>query len=69
MLQLLHLFLFLQLDTLLCVCAEEVLPELSRAVGAGAVYCHGEVTVEEANVEAAVKKALDKSGAALKVGF
>lgn len=46
---------------------EVVLPELSRAVGAGAVYCHGEVTVEEAGVETAVKKALDKSGAALKV--
>eukprot|EP00879_Flechtneria_rotunda_P014808 GHRR01015472.1.p1 GENE.GHRR01015472.1~~GHRR01015472.1.p1 ORF type:complete len:290 (+),score=99.16 GHRR01015472.1:195-1064(+) len=46
---------------------EEVLPELARAVGAGAVYCQGEVTVEEERVEAAVSKALDKTGAALKV--
>eukprot|EP00878_Enallax_costatus_P001665 GHUV01001818.1.p1 GENE.GHUV01001818.1~~GHUV01001818.1.p1 ORF type:complete len:492 (+),score=141.61 GHUV01001818.1:197-1672(+) len=46
---------------------EVVLPELSRAIGAGAVYCHGEVTAEECAVESDVKKALDKAGAALKV--
>jgi deoxyribodipyrimidine photolyase len=48
--------------------AEEVLPELARTIGAGSVYCHGEVTAEEAQVEGAVAKALDKAGAALKVG-
>jgi hypothetical protein len=31
------------------------------------VYCHGEVTAEDAKVEGAVSKALDKAGAALKV--
>jgi hypothetical protein len=30
--------------------------------------CHGEVTAEDAKVEGAVSKALDKAGAALKVG-
>jgi hypothetical protein len=51
------------------VCAaEEVLPELARSIGAGCVYCHGEVTAEDAKVEGAVRKALDKAGAALKVG-
>lgn len=48
--------------------AEDVLPKLARAVGAGSVYCHGEVTAEEASVEAGVAGALDKAGAALKVG-
>lgn len=48
--------------------SEEVLAELARAVGAGAVYCHGEVTAEDASVEDAVSKALDRAGAALKVG-
>ena len=47
--------------------AEEVLPELARSIGAGSVYCHGEVTAEDATVEGAVSKALDKAGAALKV--
>ncbi|WIA32347.1 hypothetical protein OEZ86_003183 [Tetradesmus obliquus] len=48
---------------------EEVLPELARSIGAGAVYCHGEVTAEDAKVEGAVSKALDKAGAALKVSW
>jgi hypothetical protein len=53
---------------LLLVCgAEEVLPELARSIGAGSVYCHGEVTAEDAKVEGAVSKALDKAGTALKV--
>lgn len=47
--------------------AEEVLPKIARAVGAGSVYCHGEVTAEETKVEAAVTRALDKAGATLKV--
>eukprot|EP00775_Hariotina_reticulata_P004335 gene4335-4588_t len=46
---------------------EDILPQLVSAVGAGAVYCHGEVTQEEVGVEAAVSRALDKAGAALKV--
>ncbi|KAF6260531.1 DNA photolyase [Scenedesmus sp. NREL 46B-D3] len=46
---------------------EDVLPELVRSIGAGSVYCHGEVTAEDAKVEGAVSKALDKAGAALKV--
>jgi hypothetical protein len=50
-----------------CVCAEDVLPQLARAVGAGGVYCHGEVTAEEVKVEDTVAAALDKAGAALKV--
>lgn len=29
---------------------EEVLPELARRVGAGAVYCHGEVTYRDLQV-------------------
>lgn len=49
-------------------CAEEVLPQLARSVGAGGVYCHGEVTAEEVKMEAGVARALDKAGAALKVG-
>ena len=27
--------------------AEEVLPELARSIGAGAVYCHGKVNVAD----------------------
>lgn len=50
-----------------CVSAEDVLPQLARAVGAGGVYCHGEVTAEEVKVEDTVAQALDKAGAALKV--
>lgn len=46
---------------------EDVLPQLARAVGAGSVYCHGEVTAEEVKVETGVARALDKAGAALKV--
>jgi len=53
---------------LLCLSApEDVLPQLARAVGAGSVYCHGEVTAEEVKVETGVARALDKAGAALKV--
>lgn len=48
-------------------CAEDVLPQLARAVGAGGVYCYGEVTGEEVQMEAAVARALDKAGASLKV--
>lgn len=47
--------------------AEDVLPQLSRSVGAGSVYCYGEVTAEEVKMESAVGRALDKAGAALKV--
>lgn len=55
---------------LLCLlAAEDVLPQLARAVGAASVYCHGEVTAEEVKVEAGVARALDKAGAALKVGW
>lgn len=34
---------------------EEVLPEIARKVGASALYCHTEVTYEEAQVESRVK--------------
>ena len=44
-----------------------MLPQLARAVGASGVYCHGEVTAEEVQVEDTVARALDKAGAALKV--
>lgn len=46
---------------------EDVLPEIARHVGAGAVYCHGEVTYEEQKLEASVSRALDREGAALKL--
>lgn len=49
------------------VLSEDVLPQLARAVGAGGVYCYGEVTGEEVRMEAAVARALDKAGASLKV--
>jgi deoxyribodipyrimidine photo-lyase len=45
--------------------AEEVLPRLAAQVGAGAVYCYGEVTREEQRVEGAVAAALDRQGARL----
>lgn len=44
-----------------------MLPQLARAVGAGGVYCYGEVTGEEVRMEAGVARALDKAGASLKV--
>jgi deoxyribodipyrimidine photolyase len=50
-----------------CRAAEDVLPQLVRSVGAGSVYCYGEVTAEEVKMESAVARALDKAGAALKV--
>jgi hypothetical protein len=50
-----------------CPAAEDVLPQLARSVGAGSVYCYGEVTAEEVKMESAVARALDKAGAALKV--
>ena len=42
-----------------------MLPHVAAAVGAGAVYCHGEVTAEEQQVERAVAAALDRQGARL----
>lgn len=41
--------------------------KIALTVGAGRVYCHGEATAEERGVEAAVARALDARGAALKV--
>lgn len=57
----------LTLPPLLCWrrVAEEVLPRLAAQVGAGAVYCYGEVTREEQRVEGAVAAALDRQGARL----
>ncbi|PRW58276.1 blue-light photoreceptor PHR2 [Chlorella sorokiniana] len=45
---------------------EEVIGELVRRTGAGAVYCHTEVTYEERRVEAAVKAAAEGAGAQLR---
>lgn len=45
---------------------EEVLPELARQLGAGSVYCHSEVSHEDSQVEAAVRRALDGAGAELR---
>lgn len=45
---------------------EEVIGELVRRTGAGAVYCHTEVTFEERRVEAAVKAAAEGAGAQLR---
>ncbi|KAL4431003.1 hypothetical protein ABPG75_006259 [Micractinium tetrahymenae] len=42
---------------------EEVIAELVRKTGAGAVYCHTEVSYEELQVEAAVKGAAEGAGA------
>jgi hypothetical protein len=64
-----HLVLYVVVFCPLGVPAEEILPQLAGVVGAGAVYCHSEVTTEEVGVEAAVASALDKAGAALKVGW
>ncbi len=41
---------------------EAVLPELAAGVGAGAVYCQGEVTAEEEAVEGRVRAALERRG-------
>lgn len=44
---------------------EDVLPELVRRLGAGGVHCHGEVTYEEAQVEARVRAAIEQDGGTL----
>lgn len=41
---------------------EAVLPELAASVGAGAVYCQGEVMAEEEAVEGRVRTALERRG-------
>jgi hypothetical protein len=46
---------------------EEVLPQLAAAVGATHVYCHGEATVGERRLEAAVAAALRRQAATLRV--
>jgi deoxyribodipyrimidine photolyase len=49
-----------------CGRPETVLPALARAVGAGAVYAHAEVSAEELAVERDVARALDGLGAHLR---
>lgn len=45
---------------------EEVLPALARESGAGAVYCHSEVSCEDSRLEGATAAALDAAGCELR---